>query len=697
MSDNAYRRNVQRSDSSLRTGYDEDYYRSQSGRGGQNSGRSQQSPTISFKALKNTSISCAKSLTSKMIAMTSSGIQAASTAINNYKETAAANARKAALANPYSFLRIAERISTTNDPVASHRELVAVMEHLLIWQNPPIQLNLERDRFGQPTTESMRSIRLINEFLLGKVLTYVQGRRDCCLFIIKFATWRMRTTHIAEEILLSLELLQRCMESYGSFFLSLMTRSCMRRFRRLLKMNKITTSLAGGVKKQLTKFLVGSSNVHPGVPTDVRIHVIKAKVLYMVQLWHDVFMLDQGLFPVFFQGYREMRERGIKFPQIEVCERNKINLCPVMRRSKFELSGGVKLPLSPQELDSILATVNSLNTLPPGCEHAAALRRLKDSKDKIVASINILAENRAQITDSHNYEEVMRKMLMLNDCVGVHLLVGGTGKSSSTQLLSALEQLRQPTTPEPAPQPAPQEEPKTNLLDLESSSESENENEAFDNFFDDKSGGASKKTDDDYDKFFADFGVFNKSTATSRAPREQPSQSSAAERPRDYFSDLGALSFGQTSDSKSSHSEPAFSDPFAKTTPSVAAPSDPFATTNTSVSAPSDTFATGSPIVNTTFPDIDLSALDLIAKPVSPKPTTEASEPSAPASSARSAASSSYVASASARKSEDEGEAEEPEEEKESPTEGEKKSLNELMKEFDDMDQDFGHMSVSGF
>ncbi|CDR95974.1 hypothetical protein, conserved [Babesia bigemina] len=691
MSDNAYRRNVNRGDSSPQSGYDEDYYRSQSARGQKSSARSQGSPTISFKTIKNTSLSCAKSLTNKMIAMTSSGIQAASTAINNYKETAAANARKAALANPYSFLRIAERISTTNDPVASHRELVAVMEHLLIWQNPPIQLNLERDRFGQPTTESMRSIRLINEFLLGKVLTYVQGRRDCCLFIIKFATWRMRTTHIAEEILLSLELLQRCMESYGSFFLSLMTRSCMRRLRKLLRMNKITTSLAGGVKKQITKFLVGSSNVHPGVPTDVRIHVIKAKVLYMVQLWHDVFMLDQGLFPVFFQGYRDMRERGIKFPQIEVCERNKINLCPVMRRSKFHLTGGVTLPLSPQELDSILATVNSLNTLPPGCEHAAALKRLKDSKEKIVASINILAENRAQITDPHNYEEVMRKMLMLNDCVGMHLLVGGTGKSSSTQLLSALEQLRGATTEEPTPQAAPptpaaKEETKANLLDLESSSDSENE--AFDSFFDDKSGGAAKKSDDDYDKFFADFGVFSHSTATSSANRGQPAEGAPADRPKDYFSDLGALNFGQAAETKPASGVPATAGPFAgANTASVSAPSGSSAAVTPRVPAEAGAFS------NTTFPDIDLSALDLVARPVSPQPTAELAESSAPASPAISAAPSS--APGSERDSEDE--AEEPEEKKESPTEDGKKSLTELMKELDEIDQDFGHMSVSGF
>ncbi|ORM41590.1 uncharacterized protein BXIN_2693 [Babesia sp. Xinjiang] len=542
MTNDIYRRNINRSESSPRDEYVGDNSQGYQYHGSQ-SGRSHHSQSISLKAIKNTSLSCAKSLTNKIISMSNSGIQAASSAINTYKENAAANARKAAMANPNSFLRISERISNSGDPIASHRELVAVIEHILTWSGQPAQMILERDRFGQPTNESMSKIRLINDYLLEKVISYVQGRRDCCLFIVKFATWRMRTTHQPEEIILSLELLEHCMECFGGFFLSLMTKSCMRRFKRLLKMSKITTSIAGGVKKQLTKLLVGSSNVHPGVPSDVRIHVIKAKIRYMVQLWHDVFLLDQGLFPVFFQGYRDLRECGIKFPQIDPAEHKKINLSPVVPKTKFTVAGGVTLPLSPEEFDSILSTVQSLTDMPSGAEHVAALKRLNDSKKRIVASINILAESRAQVADMHNYEDVMRKLLMLNDCIGAHLQVGGDAAVANAKLRNVLEHVRMETSRRSSSSntAAPGEPAKANLLDLDSSSESDNDD--FNDFFGNDKSGNTKKTDDDYDKFFADFGVFTNSTSSSAPAKTERVESSRSDRGNDYVSDLESLNF----------------------------------------------------------------------------------------------------------------------------------------------------------
>lgn len=501
------------------------------------SNRHQGSPPINLKALKSTSLSCAKSLTNKLISLSNSGIQAASSAINNYKENVAASQRKAAYNNPNSFIRIAERISSTDDPIASHRELVAVIEHLLIWPNPPIQLQLERDRYGVPTNEAMRNVRLINMSLLEKILTYVEGRRDCCLFIIKFVTWRIRTTTLPEEVILSLEFLQHCVERYGGFVLALMTKSCMRRFRRLMRMTKLNTSIAGGVKKQLTKLLIGSSNMHPGVATDVRIHVIKAKVLYMLQLWHDVFLLDQGMYPVFFQGYREMRERGIRFPQIEESEKSKINTSKVVPKARFVIGGSVVLPLSPEELDSILVTVNKMSTLSPGPEYDEAIRQLKQSKAKIISSINILAERRSSAADAATYEEIMRKMLMLNDCVCAHLSLGEAGSQPASQLLSKIETLgkeMQPSSPT-----SNRKEGTANLLELNSDSDSDN-NDAFDKFFGvDTDRGQSKSEGEDCDKFFAEFGIFG--VESKGGPQSERTTSFSR---RDYASDLDSLVFG---------------------------------------------------------------------------------------------------------------------------------------------------------
>ncbi|GIX63356.1 uncharacterized protein BcabD6B2_27910 [Babesia caballi] len=671
-------------------GFGNSPYRGDSHRGS-GSGRRHGSQSMSLKSLTSTSLSCAKSLTSKLISMSNTGIQAASSAINSYKEAAAANARKAAMANPNSFLRIAERIGNSNDPIASHRELVAVVEQMLVWGNPPVQLTLERDRYGQPTPQSMREFHLINDFLLEKTLTYVRGRRDCCLFLVKFAAWRMQVTNQPEEVILSLELLQRCVEAFGGYFLALMTKSCMRRFRRLLRMTKLTTSLTGGMKKQLAKLLVGSSNVHPGVPTDVRIHVIKAKVLYMLQLWHDVFLLDQGLYPVFFHGYRDLRERGIRFPQVDPADRAKINVsavAPVPVSSTFSLGNGVTLPLTPAELETVLATVKSLSSMSPGPEHTAALKRLRESKERIVASINILAEHRGQISDHQNYEEVMNRMLMLNDCVDAHLVMGTVGAHAGVNLLTAIGAMialgqahgQRATAAEGdshSAEASPDPADKSNLLDLDSSSESDND--SFGTFFgDDKSGApSSKKTDEDYDKFFADFGVFD----TNKAPKK--TEASRASGDKNYAGDLGSLDFGNPVASSTSSASP------NTTTPPAAGASASSQSGTTSV------FVSAASSLSTTPPAT--SSAGAASGAPQPAPTAGHAHASqtdeAPAAAAGANASGATADASSAAKP---GWSPSLSRHASSGAEG-KKTLNEMMNEFDNMEFDFGHMSMTGF
>eukprot|EP00371_Babesia_bovis_P003616 XP_001612263.1 hypothetical protein [Babesia bovis T2Bo] len=534
MTKEVHRRHVERTQSSPRDEYVSEEYRQHQYRG-PSGGRSHGSQSISLKSLKHTGLSCAKSLTSKIISMSNSGIQAASSAITAYKETAAANARKAALADPNSFLRISERIATTNDPITSHRELVGVIEHLLTWTGQPVQLTLEKDRFGRPTSQSMYNIRLINDFVVEKVLIYIRGRRDCCVFIYKFTNWRMRTTYQPEEIILCLELLQYCMESFGGYFLGLMTSSCMRRFKKLLKMTKISTSLAGGVKKQLTKFLVGSSNVHPGVPTDVRIHVIKAKVLYMIQLWHDVFLLDQGMYFTFFEGYRNMRESGIKFPPIDPNEKQKINLSPVVSVNRYSIAPGVALPLSPEEFDIILSTLQTLSTEMPGPQQDAALARLAESKKKLVSSINILTENRPEMADDASYEAIMRKLLLLNDCIGAHLTTGSNLEEARMKLQTIIERDNRHRIGCFCHEHDDHGDDEDKMVSVNSSSDSENED--FGNFFSSDKSGTHKKSDEDYDKFFADFGLFGNNVKSVEKMDSVHSEGG------NYVNDLECLSF----------------------------------------------------------------------------------------------------------------------------------------------------------
>ncbi|CDI85865.1 hypothetical protein, conserved [Eimeria praecox] len=57
--------------------------------------------------------------------------------------------------------------------------------------------------------------------------------------------------------------------------------------------------------------------VHPGVATDPRIHKLKRKVLFMFQLWHDSFVLQQDRCPAIFSMYRKLRSKGVEFPQVD--------------------------------------------------------------------------------------------------------------------------------------------------------------------------------------------------------------------------------------------------------------------------------------------------------------------------------------------------------------------------------------------
>lgn len=48
---------------------------------------------------------------------------------------------------------------------------------------------------------------------------------------------------------------------------------------------------------------------------------IEEKVLYVIQLWADTFMMNEDDFPYVMQNYRELRKEGIKFPPRDTTEK----------------------------------------------------------------------------------------------------------------------------------------------------------------------------------------------------------------------------------------------------------------------------------------------------------------------------------------------------------------------------------------
>ncbi|KAK2195207.1 bifunctional ENTH-VHS/VHS domain [Babesia duncani] len=593
MDDNLYHRSVPKSDDSSP---EKARHYSNASQSHNRGGGSQQ---INFKSMKSTGINAAKSLTSKILNLSNSGIAAATIALNNYKESQASHS-KSCVSNENSFERIQERISNTQDPITTHRELVAMIECALAWKRPPVQTPTERDCFGAFTQEIISRFRLLNYDIMNKILGYVEGRRDCCLFIIKFTTWRMRTTKHPEEVLLSLEMLETCMERFGSYFLALFSKALMRTFRKLMLMTTLRTSIVHGVRKHLAKLLVGSSGAHPGVATDPRIHIIKSKTLYMVQLWHDTFLLEQGIFPVFFEGYRSMRTRGVRFPTVNEADKAKINKNPVNL-----VTPGIhpNVSLSNVDLDEIMAAVNILNDTSSGPEYEAALRRLGVIKQKLVVCIQNLVEDPSE---SEAKQALLERMLRLNSAIDAHnSLTHDAGSQSSARILAELGAMTSEHN---------QQDDEMNLLVLDTPSDSDDDNAQI-----------------DFESHF----TFSKNLSDNKEEV-------------DFFDDLNALNFGNPVLEQGASTEQPKSE---------------------SVSSRSPRDSNPGLIAN--VPEDSTTSHDVQKLPNSPSSEKPKAEPNAEPSP---------------------GPKESQERKKQSG-----KSLQEMLTELDNIDVDFGHMSMTGF
>ncbi|UKJ90675.1 hypothetical protein MACJ_001609 [Theileria orientalis] len=346
----------------------------------------------------------------------------------------------------YTLRCIADRIATTNDLIKNHRELVAVIERCLTHSDFLVEITIEKDRFGAPTLESINRFSLINKVLAEKILTYIKGRRDCCIFVVKFATWRMRTTKKPEEVILSLELIQKCMNDMGGYFLGLFTRSLMKTLRKLLFATNLKHSITSGVKKKITKFLGKSSYVHPGVSTDIRIHIFKSKIMYMVQLYYEVFLFEQGEYVVFYDGYKDMRIKGIKFPTINPEDKEQINKSytfssfnspnsenvpsPVgFRVMTINLRGPMEIDV--RELDQLLQNINNNNY---------DEQYIQEVRQKLLGTIEVLS-SKSNLSD--HYSQLLDKILRLNDSL---LMLCNTdaaaGNLPSAQGVSTFESVR---------------------------------------------------------------------------------------------------------------------------------------------------------------------------------------------------------------------------------------------------------------
>ncbi|XP_951921.1 uncharacterized protein TA15160 [Theileria annulata] len=155
----------------------------------------------------------------------------------------------------YSINNIINRIVNNEDIIRTHRELVIIIEYCLSYKDFLVEINIEKDRFGAPTMESINNFSIINHKICDKILDYIRNRKDCCIFVVKFITWKMRCTKKPEEVILSLELLFNCLHKFGGYFLILFTKSLMKTLRKLLFITNFKSSITSNVKKKITKIL----------------------------------------------------------------------------------------------------------------------------------------------------------------------------------------------------------------------------------------------------------------------------------------------------------------------------------------------------------------------------------------------------------------------------------------------------------
>ncbi|SIO73190.1 conserved Plasmodium protein, unknown function [Babesia microti strain RI] len=302
-------------------------------------------------------------------------------------------------------------------PIKSHREFAMLTENLLAWGGGTyITQFVSIKNFAELTPLSFFENQIINQHIAIRLVDYMCDLPVCKKFTVKYINWKLRFSKIPEEYILSVEYLGFCIKNLGAGFPTFITRSLMRSLGKLLKITTFKYSLARDMKKQFAKIISGSSG-HQGVATDPRIHALKSKILFTIQLCHDAFLMQQALYPDFFLEYRRMRMKGIKFPRIPPGSRYMIKDVELITSSRE-----LKLPIDMNVLADISNIVSRFSN---GEDDENLKSMLTLSKGKILESINILSDmsiqefNEIQFIKDGNlqYEDFMDKLFKLNDSI----------------------------------------------------------------------------------------------------------------------------------------------------------------------------------------------------------------------------------------------------------------------------------------
>ncbi|ETB61305.1 hypothetical protein YYC_01220 [Plasmodium yoelii 17X] len=265
-------------------------------------------------------------------------------------------------------------------------------------------------KYNDKNINCLNDIIFLDIYRAYNVLTYMQEKVNIIIYTIKIIGKKLKKKHVPEEVVISLEFLNFCVKNLGLFFIRFIDESFMKKISALLKTTTLKKSITKNVKSKLSKFLIVPI-IHPGVATDPRLHFIKRKILFMLQLWHDSFILYQHIATTFFMEYRNLKEKGITFPIIKKSE--KFFVKNAENSPSFSDDNILhELPLNLAQINNIIRILKEIKNMDNNdSEKYKCINVISKYKDQILLSINKLSDYKGNI----NISVTLNSLLYIND------------------------------------------------------------------------------------------------------------------------------------------------------------------------------------------------------------------------------------------------------------------------------------------
>ncbi|GAW83285.1 hypothetical protein, conserved [Plasmodium gonderi] len=264
-------------------------------------------------------------------------------------------------------------------------------------------------KYNDKNINCLNDIIFLDVYRAYNVLTYMQEKINIIIYTIKIIGKKLKKKHVPEEVVISLEFLNFCAKNLGLFFVRFLDESFMKKISALLKTTTLKKSITKDVKSKLSKFLIVPI-IHPGVATDPRLHFIKRKILFMLQLWHDSFILHQHIATAVFNEYKSLKEKGITFPIINKAEKfyvKNADKSPVFSDDNILHALPLKLP----QINNIIKILKEIKHMSNDEEKSKCITIVSKYKDLVFQSINELSDYNGNV----NISVTLNSLLYIND------------------------------------------------------------------------------------------------------------------------------------------------------------------------------------------------------------------------------------------------------------------------------------------